>query len=125
MSTPQECRRKTHRFGFPKGETWCVDFIYPEPGGFDCNMELRDLSSGGISFRLSHELLGLEFGRTIKYATLNLNGRKVHGDLLVMHLTPDNQEGASCGMLFYPSTDHDTVKWRESLADLEKRLNAA
>ena len=70
MSSQQdECRRKTRRFRFPDGETWCVDFIYPEPGGFDCNMQLRDLSSSGASFRLGHELLGLEFGRTIKYAT--------------------------------------------------------
>ncbi len=125
MNSQKACRRKSRRFRFPKGERWCVEFIYPEPGGFECEMELKDFSSSGISFRLSHELPGLEFGRTIRYATLDLNGRKVHGDLLVMHLTPDNAEGAACGVLFYPATDRDTLAWRDAIEELRSRLNAA
>ena len=125
MSKPAQCRRKSPRFRFPEGETWEVEFNYPAPGGIACRMPLRDLSTSGTSFQLSHDLPGLEFGRTVRYASLTMNGRQVHGDMLVMHLTPDDSAGSVCGVLFYPATDKDVITWREALQELESKRSAA
>ena len=125
MPESPNCRRKSRRFGFPEGETWEVEFNFPAPGGISCRMALRDLSTSGTAFRLSQDLPGLEFGRTVRYATLTMNHRKVHGDMLVMHLTPDDGEGAICGVLFYPATDRDVITWREALVELESKRDAA
>lgn len=125
MPQSPNCRRKSRRLNFPKGETWEIEFNFPAPGGIPCRMPLRDLSTSGTAFRLIHDLPGLEFGRTVRYATMNMNDRKVHGDMLVMHLTPDDAEGAVCGVLFYPATDKDVIIWREALVELESKRDAA
>ncbi len=125
MTQQPDCRRKSRRLSFPEGETWEVEFNYPAPGGLPCRMTLQDLSTSGTAFRLAHDLPGLEFGRTVRYATLTMNGRKVHGDMLVMHLTPDDSEGSVCGVLFYPATDTDVMVWREALVELESKRSAA
>jgi hypothetical protein len=125
MTRPQPCRRKSARMGFPTGETWEVEFRFPASGGATYRMPLRDLSTSGSAFRLSQDLPGLEFGRTIQCATMFMNGREVHGDMLVMHTTPDDREGSICGVLFYPATDQDVLVWREALKELEKNRSAA
>jgi hypothetical protein len=125
MTQQPNCRRKSRRLSFPEGEDWAVEFNYPAPGGIPCRMPLRDLSTSGTSFRLSHDLPGLEFGRTVRYVTLTMNRRTVYGDMLVMHLTPDASEGSVCGVLFYPATDKDVVTWREALVELESKRNVA
>jgi hypothetical protein len=125
MTRPPYCRRKSPRLGFPEGETWEVEFSYPVPGGIVCRMPLRDLSTSGTAFRLTQNLPDLEFGCTIQHATLTMNGRKVNGDMLVMHLTPDDLAGSICGVLFYPATDKDVIVWREALVELESKRSAA
>ena len=68
---------------------------------------------------LAHELPGLEAGESLDGARLNLVGQVVHGDLLVMHLTPAAIAGAVCGALFFPREDADLLTLRSILSTLE------
>ncbi len=120
-STPVICRRKHPRFTMPPGTAW-LEFPYPAPGGYVCRMRLRDLSASGISFLLSNELPGLDIGRTLARATLVVPGHQLHGDVLVMHLTPDCGKGSVCGALFFPRDDDDILGLQALIQELEGPL---
>ena len=111
------CRRRHERFVLEPGAAW-IEFAYPAPGGFGLRMQLRDISASGVSFVLSHSLPSLDIGRGIERASLDLGRRKIHGDLLVMHLTPDATRGSICGALFYPRGDANILAIQSIVADL-------
>ena len=71
-------------------------------------MRVRDLSAGGISFELAHELPGLDVGTNLDKVTLRLGPDAVRGDIVVMRIS-QRREGAICGGIFYPSSDEDAV----------------
>ena len=119
MTIRDACRRKNPRFPLSPALQGTIEFGFPDRDGARCTMALLDLSRGGISFVLRHELPGLEVGESIDGARLSLGERVVNGDFLVMHLTPDATEGAVCGALFFPSEDADILTLRAVLATLE------
>lgn len=121
MSVKTACRRRTDRFALPAESGARIEFGYPWPGGYRCSMRLRDVSSGGVSFVLARELPGLEVGQPLDAATVHVGEYSVTGDLVVMHLTPDNGAGSVCGALFLPSGDENILAHRELVQALSLR----
>lgn len=121
MRRPPSCRRSHDRFPLDASEPGTIEFGYPSHDDERCRMELRDLSRSGLSFYLKHELPGLEVGDSLERALIRLVGREVRGDVLVMHLTPDNSAGAVCGALFFPLEDVDILALRGLVAALESQ----
>ena len=118
MSSP-DCRRKNPRFSLVAPYDGTIQFGFPEAHSAVCTMTLLDLSRGGLSFVLAHELPGLEVGESIDAARVHLAGRIVTGDIVVMHLTPDAGRGAVCGALFFPTEDEDILALRGLISMLE------
>lgn len=110
-------RRRHPRLKPPREANARVEFGYPQPDGHRCSMPLRDLSPSGLSFALSKELPGLEVGSCIEQVTIHFGPKQMRGDLLLMHMTPDNCEGALCGALFYPVGDEDILTLQGLLAE--------
>ena len=119
MNPFEACRRKHPRFPLSPSHEGVVEFGYPGPDDTPCCMRLLDISRGGISFVLAHDLPGLEAGDSIDAARVCLAGRVVQGDVVVMHLTPEATLGAVCGALFLPVEDADILAMRELLAMLD------
>ena len=84
-----------------------IEFSVPDAGVEDLNLQLKDLSLGGMSFLLGETSLGLEFGTHVEKVSVHLGEDTVHGDFVVVHLTPDERGDTVCGVLFYPATDAD------------------
>ena len=114
------CKRSNRRFPMPEDARATVDFVYPYPAGRHCSMQLRDISSSGISFFLRHDLPGLDVGDTLDRVSVDIEGYDLRGDLLVMHLTPDDTEGSVCGALFYPRSDRNIRALQALVAELEE-----
>jgi len=118
---PVGCRRRHNRFPLRAEDRGAVEFRFPDARGQLCRMPLRDLSSAGLSMTLVHELPGLEAGSCLEGATVFVGDRRVRGDLLAMHVTPEARPGAICGALFYPLEDRDILELRSVLATLSDR----
>lgn len=112
MRPTTECRRRVPRHAIPPGVDAQVQFGWPNPASHRCAMAVRDISASGLSFVLAHDLPGLELGRSINKTAIRIAGRRVFGDLLVMHITPGPFAGAVCGCLIYPLDDSDVVGWQ-------------
>ena len=115
MGTTLRCRRRHARHRFSENAEASVEFGYPNPQSRRCSMRIRDISPSGLSFVLSHELPGLEVGTCIRGASVRVEGHAFHGDLLVMHVTPSNDPGSICGVLFYPASDEDLDRLNAAL----------
>ncbi len=87
-------------------------------------MALREISPSGLSFVLAHVLPGIEVGRALRRVRLEVAGHTVRGDVVVMHMTPDDRPGSVCGGLFHPSRDADIVKLKQLIAELENAPDA-
>lgn len=118
---PGECRRSHRRHRVRGGEGCTVTFHFPDPSGHRCEMPLHDLSDAGLSVVLAHELPGLEVGDQLEGAKVSVGTRSFRGDLLVMHVTPAPEAGATFGALFFPESDADLLTLRRVIADLEAR----
>ena len=81
-------------------------------------MKLRDVSQAGVSFELDRDLPGIEVGYQISDVAVFLGRKKLRGDLVVVHVSADGSRGALCGALFYPMTDKDLVKLKNTVRDL-------
>ena len=119
MASTTKCRRQAERRSLAPDSPGVIEFGYPTPRDHPCSMSLRDMSSAGVSFVLAHELPGLEVGRTLRRVTLHVNGEEIHGDLVVMHLTPGDSAGSVCGGLFDPARDSDIIGLKKVLAELQ------
>lgn len=119
MSSSTPCRRHHNRLDVAGDDRFCIDFTFPGPGGVDCRMQLNDLSVGGMSFELTRDLPGLEFGTQVENVRVHMGPRMVRGDFVVVHLTPSNGDLATCGVLFYPATDGDLLTLKDVLAGLQ------
>lgn len=117
--TTTVCRRVHPRYRLDAEAVATVDFVYPFPGGHHCSMRLRDISSSGISFVLGQELPGLEAGDSIDRVTVRVGKTVLHGDLLIMHLTPDTGAGSACGALFYPRGDRTLLSLQKLIESFE------
>ncbi|ANM30792.1 PilZ domain-containing protein [Moorena bouillonii] len=104
---PKE-RRQHPRFEFDASEAW-IEFGYPRPCDHQCRMRVRDVSVGGISFELEHELPGLGIGTNLDNVVLRIGNLAIKGDVVVMRLTTQS-DTTVCGGIFYPQSDNDSVK---------------
>ena len=118
-ATAKRGRRRVRRYALPPHLEACVEFGYPTPRAHRCRLKVNDVSPSGLSFTMAHELPGLEIGSEIGRATLRAGKHVVHGDLVVIHLTPEASVGAICGTILYPRTDADIVKLKSLIAALE------
>ncbi len=119
MSTKTRCRRSSSRIALDSLYDAVIEFGYPTPGGHPCSMPLKEISPSGLSFMLAHELPGIEVGRALERVKLKINGHTVRGDLVVMHLTPDENPGSVCGGLFHPWRDSDILNLEKLIQELE------
>ena len=122
MAIPMPRTRRTldrHRVNDGLGAR--VVFRWPDRKGIPVEAKLRDVSYAGLSLSLSEALPGLEVGDCIKGLSVDLDGTRIHGELLVMHVTPSSKTGLVCGGLFYPAGDADVLALRRVVRRLEPR----
>jgi hypothetical protein len=119
MSTRTDCRRGPARHPIPRSDDRYIEFDHPRPGGRSYRFPLHDISESGISFMLTEELPMADEGTSLDKVTVHVGNCVIHGDLLVMHVTPEMTPGSICGALFYPDSDNDLVKMKSLIAGLE------
>ncbi len=117
MTTQVACRRRQRRYTFPENLVAVVEVAHEAFGGGRVAMPLRDISGAGVSFVLQRDMPGLEIGLSLDDVTVRLGEREIPGDLLVMHLTPDDREGAVCGGLLFPHSDEGILSLQRFLSD--------
>jgi hypothetical protein len=120
MATVTHSRRVIRRYPISRSEEARLDLVWPGPGGRHFDLPLTDLSVSGLSFRFDgeEELGGLESGTTISTVVIRLGQCSIHGDLLVMHVTPRPTGQTYCGALFYPATDADLLQLKSAIAGI-------
>ncbi len=119
MSTVTRNRRRQTRHSVRSEEPASVEFEAAGGSAGPRRFTIVNLSPSGVSFALDPELSRLEAGTSIPQVTLRIGECAVHGELLVMHVTPGADSRYVCGSLFYPATDTDLVKLRSVIAGLE------
>lgn len=105
-------KRLQKRYSVSPDSGAMLRFRYPAPSGALFEARLRDISLSGLSLTLPEELPGLQPGDIVKGIEVRVDRMVFHGDLLVMHVTPENEPGAVCGGLFYPEGDQDLITIR-------------
>jgi hypothetical protein len=105
-------RRLQRRYPLAVDVPSSLRFRHPERGGQLVEVAIRDISLSGVSLVLPFEILGLQIGDIVRGVEGHVQGRRFHGDLLVMHMTPANELGGVCGGLFYPEGDEDLITIR-------------
>lgn len=120
MSSYVDCRRAQARYRLPQELNGRVEFQYRYLGDERCNLQLLDLSASGISFVLDTELPYLEIGDRIERVTLLCGKHRLHGDLLVMHMTHRPDVGDVCGGLFFPTCDRYILELQELVRSLRE-----
>ena len=119
MTIVTTCRRKQRRHATLGSDQISVELAWPESSSTRHSFPLSDVSISGLSFVFEDELAGIETGASIPGAELRLGEIVIHGDLVVMHVTPQSENRTVCGALFYAATDEDLVKWRAAMAGIE------
>jgi hypothetical protein len=121
MSVRTASRRRQRRYTIGLDKSATVEFEYPSPNGRPYRMKLVNISVSGLSFALDDhdDLALLDAGTTIPDGTVQIGDCTLRGDLMLMHLTPDELSRGMCGALFYPSSDTDLVKLRCVIAGME------
>ena len=119
MATVSQTRRVARRYAVSKSHHASLEFDYPGPGGKRYDLPLIDISVSGLSFHCGDELPGLDSGTTLSPVVIRLGKCDIHGDLLVMHVTPDPATESICGALFYPAKDADLLKLKSAIAGIE------
>lgn len=105
-------RRLQKRYTAPADAEAALKFRYPAPNGELFEAKLRDISLSGLSLLLPSEIPGIQTGDILRGMEVRVARKTFRGDLLVMHVTPANEPGATCGGLFYPDGDEDLITIR-------------
>jgi hypothetical protein len=113
-------RRVQKRYPLPADAGAVLRFHHPGLDGPAFTASVRDVSLSGLSFFLPSEIPGLHVGGIVRGVEAVIAGRGFRGDLLAMHLTPQNFGGAVCGGLFYPESDEDLITIRLVVRALEQ-----
>lgn len=122
MAIPMPRTRRTlDRHRVIEGLSAQVEFRWPGRKGGPVQARLRDVSYAGLSLSLTEALPGLEVGDCLEGLAIQVDGIRIHGELLVMHMTPSSKTGIVCGGLFYPAGDEDVLALRRAVRRLEPR----
>jgi len=116
MATMTACRRRHRRHRIASEQRAHVELDFPSTSVEGNRCPLLDVSVAGVSFVLSDQLVGVEVGTDIRDVVIRIGDCVLHGDLMVMHVTPGRRV---CGALFYPTTDTDLLKLKSLIAGLE------
>jgi len=122
MTVAQANRRKTTRHSAKASDAAYVELTWPEHSGERRRLVLMDISISGLSFAIGDELPGIEAGASLPDAVIHLGECEIHGELVVMHLTPQTETRTICGALFYAAGDQDLIKLRSAVAGMEVAL---
>jgi hypothetical protein len=82
-------------------------------------LPLRDISLAGVSFAIQRAPSGMHRFALLPEIVLHVDGLVIEGDLLIAHITPDD-ERFICGGTFHPLTDEDAAKLARALESLGK-----
>lgn len=123
MATQTTCRRDSQRHSLGRSLRAWVEIDDPAPTGGRLRFPLFDLSTCGFSFRCSDQLPGLEPGARYEPVKLYIGECEINGDMLVMHVTPNEESGIVSGVLFYPATDEELLKLKGVVAGIEVARN--
>jgi hypothetical protein len=121
MAVRTATRRKQRRYSIERDRNAIVAFEYPCPSGRPYRLPLLNVSKAGLSFALDDrdELTTLDPGTRIEDVVVRIGDCEIDGEMVLMHLTPDDQSKALCGALFFPSSDDDLIKLRSLVAGME------
>ncbi len=121
MSTVTGSRRRQRRYSVQDDRVARVEFAHPAPNGPQFRLSITNISSSGVSFSFdaNDELIGLEEGTSISDAAIRVRNCMIRGELLVMHVTPQQGSRKICGALFYPASDNDLVQYKGVIAGME------
>lgn len=109
-------RRRHPRWPVPDDGRHVVELWWPNRRGHRLTAPLHDLSPAGLSFRLEHDLPGIEVCSLLRTVSVRLGEIAIRADLVVIHLTARPGVGTVCGTLVYPKTDEDLVALKRWLA---------
>jgi hypothetical protein len=101
----------------------CVEVNYPDCANRNVRLPLVDISISGLSFVMTEELPALENGSNLTDVVVRLGDCEIHGELVVMHMTPQSDARTICGALFFTATDQDLLKLRSAVAGMEAVLS--
>jgi hypothetical protein len=102
----------------------CVEVTYPDSASRNVRLPLVDISISGLSFVMTEELPAIDSGTNIPDIVIRLGECEIHGELVVMHMTPDGDDRTICGALFFAATDEDLMKLRSAIAGMEAVLSS-
>jgi hypothetical protein len=117
-TTRTPSRRRQVRYDVSDAASAFVEFAHPPPNGPHLRLSLVDIGVSGIRFAYGEELSGLEVGSSVAPVTIHIGDCQMHGELVVMHLTPVSDAIVHCGALFYPSSDEELIKLKSVVAGL-------
>ncbi len=121
MSAVTKSRRRQPRYRVSRGKLARVEFAHPGPNGRCYELDVTNISSSGVSFRVEEtdELTGLEEGTSLSEVVIRVGHCMIRGEMLVMHVTAGTGSRRVCGALFYPATDTDLVQLKGVIAGME------
>jgi hypothetical protein len=120
VATRADTRRRHARHTVAPESGATVEVELPPRAGRRATFPLVDVSHSGVSFRCDGPALHcLDTGTRLGGAVVRIGECVLHGDLVVMHLTPEGLAGALCGALFYPESDAELVKLKSVIAGME------
>lgn len=120
MTTRTACRRRQKRHAVVRDPDACVRFAHPYPGGQEYRLTLVDVSPSGLSFQAQpEELPPIESGLSVPDTTIEIGGCEIRGEMLIMHVTEQDDGRYVSGALLYPSEDDDLVKLKAVIAGME------
>jgi hypothetical protein len=113
-------RRHDRRYPIPAGVDVRIEIV---PAGSHHLLRLTEVSAAGAGFVVSRAIDGLHAGAMIPGAVIRCGQLSIHGNLQVLHATRGFDTSYTCGVQFYPRSEHDRnelIALVARLADLEK-----
>jgi len=110
-------RRAQPRIGVAPPAGAFVLLPFPDTEEEECEAPIRDISYGGVSFRLAGAFRQIDEG-WVGRARLRFGARIISGNLLVVHVAPDAESGTVCGAMFFAASKDDRRTLRAVLSEL-------
>jgi hypothetical protein len=85
-----------------------VEFDYP--AGKRWRLQLVDLSVAGLAFALDRGQPRMECGSHLSDVLVHVGEAEMSGNLVILHVTRENEARTVCGALFHPSSPEDEAR---------------
>lgn len=110
--------RREERYRIPGNVRVWVDFDDPNGERKRWRVQLVDLSPGGLSFVRCGGRPPVDQGIRLERAVIHGSGWKIHGSLIVAHVTPHDGSSGVGGASFLPASAAEAVKLRTLIAGM-------